>query len=338
MFLTTRPPAIRTSYTTIPLKRIPEPWKTLNDLPTSISALVRPVQLQRHQRGDHKNHATGNDTTDYSRTIIGFILRPEDRGPDNPTDSTGAHQRRRAEGALPLPSDVIGLVGQHAGDVSIVGHGRQEDAEVPDTGGLAVAEEHEPHDGHDAIAEDKVGALVPLVCIVRLRVHQDGGGNIGRRDKALRRGQFETHAILQDDGKEVCDCVGAGRGETEEPGEAPDLEIHGGLEILPDFEWLGNGVVAILFDSGNNEGRFGFGEEAKAGGGLLGEVNDEVIPGEANGACDDSFHDTVVEKRISFKEHVINNLAEKITHKIHLQPAMGASRPLGAVGSAFVGP
>ena len=65
---------------------------------------------------------------------------------------------------------------------------------------------------------------MPLVAVVGTAVHPDGGEDVGWGDEALGGADAEAHALVEDDGEEVGDGVGAGGREAEEGGEAPDLE------------------------------------------------------------------------------------------------------------------
>lgn len=65
---------------------------------------------------------------------------------------------------------------------------------------------------------------------------------------------------------------------------------------------------------------------------FFGEINDEKIGAECKCTADDSLHDAVGRWLVA-GTHVSGE-----SYKIHLQPAMPPSSPLGAVGSAAVGP
>lgn len=72
-----------------------------------------------------------------------LVLLAEYRAADDAADTTGADEGGRAQGALPLAADIVGLPGQDAGDVGVAGGGREEDAEVADTDVVGEAEEWE---------------------------------------------------------------------------------------------------------------------------------------------------------------------------------------------------
>ena len=77
---------------------------------------------------------------------------------------------------------------------------------------------------------------MPLVSVIRKGVHDNRGQDIGRRDEALRSSYVESHADVQNDGKEVGDRVCTGGSQAKEAGKAPDLQIQAVLEVLPDIE------------------------------------------------------------------------------------------------------
>ena len=64
------------------------------------------------------------------RQIPRRILGPEDRPPADTADAPESDKHRRAEGALPLAADVVGLVGECGGDIGVCARGDEEDAEV----------------------------------------------------------------------------------------------------------------------------------------------------------------------------------------------------------------
>ena len=134
---------------------------------------------------------------------------------------------------------------------------------------------------------------MPFVAEVGEGEHDDRGGNIRRRDKALGGREAKAHALFQNDGEEVGDGVRVGSGEAEEGGEAPDFEIEGVAEVGTNAEGLRDGVVAVLLDPSDDEGGFLFVEELQAEvlGRLLREVDDQHVACEAKNAGDEALHD-----------------------------------------------
>ena len=104
---------------------------------------------------------------------------------------------------------------------------------------------------------------MPLVAVPGHCKGQEGSEYVGWRDQALCLADAEAHALLEDDGQEIGDGVGAGGREAEEGCEAPDLEVQSVPEVLAPVELGGNGVVAIFLNAGYDEGGFFLGEETE---------------------------------------------------------------------------
>ena len=59
---------------------------------------------------------------------MGLILGAEDSATDYATNTTSTDEGSRAESALPLATDVVGLPGKNAGNICVCGSGCEEDA------------------------------------------------------------------------------------------------------------------------------------------------------------------------------------------------------------------
>lgn len=70
-----------------------------------------------------------NGRTD-PRDIPRLILRSENRSTTDTTHTAESHKHGAAQGSLPLPADIVGLVGQSGGDIGVCAGGDEEDAEV----------------------------------------------------------------------------------------------------------------------------------------------------------------------------------------------------------------
>lgn len=77
---------------------------------------------------------------------------------------------------------------------------------------------------------------MPLVAVIRKRVHDYRCQHIGRSDQALRCRNTEAHALVQNDGQEVSNGVRAGGGESEQASKAPDLQVSRICQIFLDIE------------------------------------------------------------------------------------------------------
>jgi hypothetical protein len=103
---------------------------SLDNLPPSIDSLVRPPELQRQQQGDADNKPVRNHTRHDTGSVLWLVHLPEHRGSDNTSNTTESNKRGRAKRALPLPTDVVGLIRHDSGDVGIGTDSGKEDAEV----------------------------------------------------------------------------------------------------------------------------------------------------------------------------------------------------------------
>lgn len=59
--------------------------------------------------------------------------------------------------------------------------------------------------------------------------HDESGEDVRRSDKAVGGSSAEPHAILEDDGEEVCNRISNRGGKHEYAGKAPHLEVKGVL-------------------------------------------------------------------------------------------------------------
>lgn len=195
-------------YSCPSLQSIPKALLSLNSLATPIDPLIRQMEFHRHQTRNDNHQATADHSRHYSWVIFRRVLVPEYRTPYNPTDATEAHKRSRAEGSLPLPADVIRLIRQHGGDISITRDRSEEDPEIPDSVVRSVSEEWKADESQHSVADDDGCADVILVSDGCAHKHDDCGCYIRRSDEALGFGDGETHSETEDHGEEVGDCVG----------------------------------------------------------------------------------------------------------------------------------
>ncbi len=91
----------------------------------------------------------------------------------------------------------------------------------------------------------------------------------------------ETHPDAQDYWEEVGDGVGVCGSEAEETSESPDFRV----ECVQEIRFYGKGfwdsIVAVDFDSGDDEFGFLFCEKLPGFGGVFGEVDDKKVAGDA---------------------------------------------------------
>lgn len=74
------------------------------------------------------------------------IFLPEDSRRYDTPDGAKTDLQRRADGALGLVPDVVGLVGQDRGHVALASRVSEKEAEVPDAVLFRVGDEHEADD------------------------------------------------------------------------------------------------------------------------------------------------------------------------------------------------
>jgi hypothetical protein len=137
-------------------------------------------------------------------------LLPEDETTSNTTNTTHTNERRGAESAFPLSTDVVRLVGHGGGDVAVCASRGEEDAKVAHGGVLVEAHERQADEAQQHVEQNDGAAHVVLVTEVAGGVHDDAGEGVGRRDEALRCADGEAHIGLEDDGQEVGEGVGDG--------------------------------------------------------------------------------------------------------------------------------
>ena len=156
-----------------------------------------------------------------------------------------------------------------------------------------------------------------LLTIPGTAEHPDCGYAVGGCDEALCFGDVETHAFLEDDGEEVGNGVGTGRGrsvvvfddtrsteyshcggQAEQRSKTPDFEISCTAQVVAEVELFWDGIVTVLLDPCNDEGGFLLVQEAEGQAGPLGRFLGEVGDGEgtddADNDCQEALQDSEV--------------------------------------------
>lgn len=136
------------------LQGIPEALKTLDDLATSIGALVSPPEFQIHKKSNDDDKTGSDHASGNARNVVRLVLGSEDCASYNPTNTTSADEGSGAESALPLAADVVGLPRKDCGDVGVGCCGCEEDTSITD--GYAVGETNhgEADESQHAIGDD----------------------------------------------------------------------------------------------------------------------------------------------------------------------------------------
>lgn len=212
-------------------------------------------------------------------------------GSDDTTDSTETDESGRAESALPLSTDVVGLVSENGWDVGVGTDGGEENTEVTGTLVLSETQDWETDKAEKCVNDDGGSAVANLVSVHGLDEHEDTGSRVWWSDKALRLSDVETHLATENDWQEVGDGVGSNGAETEEGGEAPDLEVSSVLEILAKVEGWSLNIGTVVLDASNAEVDLGVGQELVVAASLIWEWHEGEIADDGDDAGEDTFHD-----------------------------------------------
>ena len=180
-------------------------------------------------------------------------MTAEDQGSGNTSDAAETDEAGGAEGSFPLTTDVVGLVGHDGRDVCVDPGCDEEDTEVAHRVLLGETHERETDEGQDTVEDDDGASDVVFVADPGGAEHDDTGERVRWGDQALRGGNAEAHPIPQDDGQEVCNGIGYGRGAQEAHGEPPDLQVQSGAQKLAESKGLEFGVPAISLDAVDDE-------------------------------------------------------------------------------------
>jgi hypothetical protein len=216
---------------------------------------------------------------------VGSVLCPENSSANDSTKPTGAHKSRGAQGTLPLTANIVRLPREHARHVGVGSSSSEEDAKVAHAYIAAEADHGKADQCQDAVSDDTGAAKAVVISCPSEADHDEGGEDVRGRNQAVGCCRAKPHTVLQNDGQEVGNGVCHGRGEHEKHSEAPDLEVKRSSKVLLDVELLGNGVVPVFLNAGNDVLRLLLGKEFLSEArlvGQLGEVDDEVPADQPN--------------------------------------------------------
>lgn len=150
------------------------------------------------------------DSRPHARPISQHILGLERQTADDAANATESYERRARERLGPLAADIVGLVRHDGGDVG-VGAGRgEEDAKVADGAVGMEAQDREANQTQNGVDDDEDALHAVLVADPGGGEHDKAGEGKGGCNEALRGADAVAHALLEDDGQEVCDGVGDG--------------------------------------------------------------------------------------------------------------------------------
>lgn len=84
------------------------------------------MKLEVHEACNDHDQCRRNDGRVDTWSVAWLILGAEDGGSNDTTDTSCTDQRGGGEGALPLATQIVGLVGEDGGDVGVAGGGGEE--------------------------------------------------------------------------------------------------------------------------------------------------------------------------------------------------------------------
>ena len=210
------------------LQSVSEPLKILNQLASSRCSLIRLVKLERHCKRDNDDKPTSNNRSVDTWPVTRLVLVSEHSATNNAADAASADQSGGAQSALPLATNVVCLVGEHAGNVGIASDSGDKGAEIADAVVLRKAEKRETYEfvimfvcesgithgftnqEEHAVNKNEWSSDMVLVSQISPAEHDNCRGHGGRADEALRGGHGETHSFVENDGEKVGQRVGAG--------------------------------------------------------------------------------------------------------------------------------
>lgn len=299
------------------LDGIPEVSRPLDNPLSTIRLLIADAEPQTHSRHDNQNQniastqvsialtqkekGDARDGRPHARPISRRILGPERQTADDAADATESHERRTGERSGPLAADIVGLVGHDGGDVGVGACRGEEDAKVADGVARGEAQEGQADQTQNGVDNDEDASHAVLVADPGGGVHDDTGKDEGRCDEALRGGGAEAHAVMEDDGQEVCDGVRDGggaaawsvvdgylvRGDLQEDHcEAPNLQVEARGEEAFQTERLIVSIGSVPVDAPDNEGAFLFAEESPGFVCAVGKVDEQEKGQESNNSGD----------------------------------------------------
>jgi hypothetical protein len=100
------------------LDRVSEAFNPFNDLLAFLGLSIVPGEFQGQQNDKNNNNQLACKCRPDSRSILRGVFSSEYQGASNATDSTHTDEGRRAEGALPMTTDVVGLNATLAASIS----------------------------------------------------------------------------------------------------------------------------------------------------------------------------------------------------------------------------
>ena len=100
---------------------IVESLKSLDGLASSSSSLICAVELEVQGQSDDNDQRGSQHTGDDTWVVRGLVLLSENSASNDATNAAEADEGCRAQGSLPLSSNVVRLPGEDGRDVRVAG-------------------------------------------------------------------------------------------------------------------------------------------------------------------------------------------------------------------------
>ena len=263
----------------------------LKQLLATVGLSILPLELKATDKHQDDVECGAGDAGVHARLVPGrLVLLTEDQTASNTTDTAEPDHGGAAKGTLPLAAEVVGLVGHDSGDVAVGAGGDEEDTKVADSVVRVPSHDGEADKGENHVNDDDGTTEAVPVAEPGRSEHHDTSKGVGRSDKALRRGDAESHVEVEEDGQRVGKTVGHGGAVEEDERVAPDLPVGAAAEELAHVEGLDLGVATVPGDAGDDPVTLALPEEGPVLAFRVGEVDEEPVAGDTDHAGDGTFN------------------------------------------------
>lgn len=128
-----------------------------------VDFLVLPQEITGHGADAADDPQLQSDGRPQPAAVLGRLGLFEGCRREDAADSTEANEQGAADAPLGLHADVVGLVGQHCGNVALAPGGAEEEAEVSDAVTRVVSRDHEADNGEERLDDDEGTSETELV-------------------------------------------------------------------------------------------------------------------------------------------------------------------------------
>lgn len=161
---------------------------------------------------------------------------------------------------------------------------------------------------------------MPFVSIIRLDDHNAGRKDVWRSNKTLSFGNAKSHAVSENNGKEVSDRVSVGRRQRVECRERPYFAIRGVSKIGTQIERLDCDVRAVDINTCDYESCFFLVEEVPGFGREFGKVDNDDVRENSKNTGNYPFNlEPMLAAYLLYK--YMGKSLSSLTIKIQLQPS-----------------